>query len=345
MLKKITYAFIGLLLLLVAVALVVPLFLNPESMKAPMLRQIEAMTGYKVNVAGDVSVRLLPSARLRLADVSITSSLSAENDKPFAKARELDVGVKLLPLLSGKVEITRLALQNPELTLVQSAGKNNWQTKPAMTKPATTESAKTNGDAAVASAILLQAFEISDGALSYKNTQTGQQVVMSGLNVEAGMRALDAPFTFAAKTVWNGKPAKLKLTLDSLAAVLNNNQSPLVFSFASDGLSADLKGLLDPLKFSGALAIKSDSVMQAIAWLSGAKPVADALPVKLDIKGESVCALNNCGLNNATIQVNDTLLLGSIKANMAGARPEIAADFSTKLLDMTPYLAKKNGGV
>ena len=99
--------------------LALPLLLDANQFRGVVQSQLEAALGRKVAL-GNMSVKLFP-ARLRVDDFAIADD-PAFSASPFVKARQLDVVVALLPLLSKQVQVDSLLLEQPEVTLLKGAG-------------------------------------------------------------------------------------------------------------------------------------------------------------------------------------------------------------------------------
>ncbi len=68
---------------------------------------------------GDMHLSVFPP-RFRVQNPSVSDDPAFSTDAPFVKAQELDVSVKLLPLLHKQVEIDSLELQRPSVNLIKN---------------------------------------------------------------------------------------------------------------------------------------------------------------------------------------------------------------------------------
>ena len=75
---------------------------------------------------GNMRLKLFPP-RFGVQDLAIADDPRFSPDAPFVKANELDVSVKLLPLLHKQIEIASLNLQRPNVNLIKNqAGEWNF---------------------------------------------------------------------------------------------------------------------------------------------------------------------------------------------------------------------------
>jgi uncharacterized protein involved in outer membrane biogenesis len=95
--------------------------------KHPIERRVEAATGREFSIEGDLSVHLglVPTLRaegLRLAN----AEWAAQED--MARIDSLEISIRLLPLLRGRLELPVLRLDKPHLLLERNeSGEANWK--------------------------------------------------------------------------------------------------------------------------------------------------------------------------------------------------------------------------
>jgi AsmA protein len=80
--------------------------------------ELEQRLGRKVTL-GQMHLSVLPP-RFRVQNIAILEDPKFPNPKPFIQADQLDVSVKLMPLLSKSIEIDSLKLQRPTVELVKN---------------------------------------------------------------------------------------------------------------------------------------------------------------------------------------------------------------------------------
>lgn len=338
MLRKLSLTFLGLIAALIAAAAVVPMFVTPNHFKAPIMRQLEAATGYQINLGGDIALRVLPFPKLRAQNVSVSGPYSG--GKAFAQLEALDVGVQLMPLLRGKVAITGVSLKKPVLNLRRDKNGDNWQ-------PATQKRVMEKGEQNPASSakpmpatvpnIALDGVEIESGTLSYRDMVGGTAVALSNLDLKVGLGSLSSPVELKGKAVLNGKPVTLKGNFGSLKALQGKESAPLSLAFSSEPLVFAANGTVADSAFTGDVEVNSSSLTAAIAWLTGQKP-KNELVVRTALKGKARCSATRCGVAEAKLEVDDMAFTGSASVDMASSKPSFTADLATDSLNISPYL-------
>lgn len=106
--RVLLYLIVVPVLLVVAAALLIPLLVDEDRLMALAADTLEQRTGATLTVNGGASFSLLPRIALELDEVEL--ALPGES-QPDLSARSLDIGVQLMPLFSGKVEIEALLLK------------------------------------------------------------------------------------------------------------------------------------------------------------------------------------------------------------------------------------------
>lgn len=105
--KLILFLIVVPVLLLVAAAVLLPLFLDKDKVLAIAATALQEKTGATLTVAGETSLSLYPGVGVSLADAAVTLP---GKQQPDFRARALEIGVQLMPLFSGNVEIDSIRL-------------------------------------------------------------------------------------------------------------------------------------------------------------------------------------------------------------------------------------------
>lgn len=123
--------FLGALMVVaLTTALVAPFFIDWSAWRHQIEAYAEQATGRSVTIAGDVSIRLLPSPRIVLSDVRIANPPDTVSDR-FVSARSVDIDMALGPLLKGRVEVTSLVVDGAVFQFEHmGSGFGNWTVEP-----------------------------------------------------------------------------------------------------------------------------------------------------------------------------------------------------------------------
>jgi uncharacterized protein involved in outer membrane biogenesis len=106
------------LVVVVTVAVLAATF-NVNQYRGSIQSQLERRLGRSVSL-GEMSLSFFPP-RFRVQNLAISDDPRFSPDAPFVKAQELDVAVKLIPLLHKQFEIDSLSLQRPSVNLIKNS--------------------------------------------------------------------------------------------------------------------------------------------------------------------------------------------------------------------------------
>src|SRR5258706_2213195 len=95
----------GLLLLVVAAAVYLALFFDPNAHKAELQRLVREQTGRELELPGELKLRLFPWVAIETGRASLGNA-AGFGAEPMVAIEHARVGLKLLPLLHGKAEIS-----------------------------------------------------------------------------------------------------------------------------------------------------------------------------------------------------------------------------------------------
>jgi hypothetical protein len=124
--------YIGVLLVVAVLgALAAPFVIDWNGYRARLETYGEQLTGRKVAIGGDISVRLFPWPRLIVDGVRV-QNLPGTSEPDFLTAQRVVVRLALAGLLNGSIRVEQIEAEQPSLTLERSpSGAWNWHLSPA----------------------------------------------------------------------------------------------------------------------------------------------------------------------------------------------------------------------
>ena len=206
---KILAAVVGLLVLIV---ILVPFLVSGETFRPTLESRLTAALGRKVTL-GHLSFSLL-SGSLVADNIAIADDPAFSN-KPFIQAKQLKVGVELMPLIFNReVHITNLVIDTPSISLVQNQG-GKWNFSSIGGKsPSSPEQPSGTTELSVGE------LKISNGSASVSTVPpTARPLVYSSVNLDVKQFgfANNFPFEVSASLPANGA-LKLKGTAGPISA-------------------------------------------------------------------------------------------------------------------------------
>src|SRR6202035_4286889 len=117
----------GALLALVVIGLVaLLLFVDPNRYRGDIERVAKEHSARVLNLHGQLELKIFPWLALSVHDVQL-SNPEGFGTQPFMTVQNASIGVKLLPLLGKRLEVSRIALDGVNVNLVSRGEENNWK--------------------------------------------------------------------------------------------------------------------------------------------------------------------------------------------------------------------------
>lgn len=294
--------------------------------------QLEQRLDRKVTL-GNMSLGIFPP-RFRVQNLTIADDPNFDKIKPFLQAQELDVSVKLLPLLHKSVEINSLNLQRPSVELVKNAqgvwnfstlGANPQaqpqpgQTQPSQpapqSKPAPSTTGPKPGPTESKEQFSLGELAITDGQVAITDQQNRKpRTVYDHINVTLTDFAPDTPFSVDASVHLPGQGSQ-QIRLQGKGGPLAQG-NPIATPFHG---SLDLKGvgIGDFQKF-----LQTPALVNTDGVLSGHTSIANengklAATGQMNLDKPRVHGLDVGYPISADYDINDDLTSDLVKVNKA----------------------------
>jgi AsmA protein len=295
-------------ILLAAAVVIVPMVVDPNDYKPQIVATAEQKLGRSLAIEQDLRLSVFPWLGLETGGVRVGNAPGFEAPY-FAEVEELGVKVKLMPLLSQRVEVDTLVIRGLRLNLEKDAqGRTNWDDLAAEQAPGE-DQAPAPDEAAAPLALSIQGIRIEDARVSWDDRQAGQQYVIEGLRLVTGVLEpgrevpVEAGVTFSSSQPAMTLKAALETRVSSDAELTRLSAAGLVLELDASGeglpaggarlnLAADLvidrqadSLRVEGLKISGpAMSAEGEltvQAMQADPAVSGSLRIAETNPKTL----------------------------------------------------------------
>lgn len=175
----------GLIALTVAALVAAVMMFDPNNFRGQLSAEVKDRYHRDLQV-GDIKLHVFPWLSVKISKVSISNAEGFGKD-PFAQIGELNLGVRLLPLLKErKVEASGIALSDLNLNLEKNAkGESNWADfiKPDDKKD---EDKDKKNDIIKVEDIDISGIELSNATIHFNDAQTGKSYAAEKLNLSTG---------------------------------------------------------------------------------------------------------------------------------------------------------------
>jgi len=246
----------ALLVLIIIAAVSIPLLFDPNVLRTHISTAVEDQTGRELRV-GTVKLSVFPWLRVRLSEVEMPNA-SGFGPTPFAQAREIAVGVKLMPLLfDHRLEASAIEVDSLRLDLATHAdGSSNWDDLVAHVEardeqappPGAPPPPATPAGDEMPWTFSIAGLSVKHSSLRFEDGVSGQTYALSEINLDTGSIEAGAPFDLSA----SARAASTVQTLDADLSFEGRMVPDLdTKTLRIENLVAELEGSGDGLKTTG----------------------------------------------------------------------------------------------
>lgn len=250
-----------LLAIVIAAVVALLLFVDPNKYRGDIENAARQHTSRELVIRGQLGLKIFPWLALSVHDVSL-SNPPGYGTQPFMTVQNASIGVKLLPLLAKRVEVSRISLDGVAINLVSRGEHNNWQDL-SESKTRQAQSPESTGPSS--GSLFIEGVDLTKSSLVYRDEVKKSTTELGNLELHSGRLELSPERTSLAKFEFQGS----LLTRTDAAKGAEAPRS-MAFSLRTDGLSADSAQTLSPAK----IEVKIGDTTLEIA-LSGEKLSTD----------------------------------------------------------------------
>ena len=338
---KFVYAFLVVLVLLVAALFLVPSFLDWEQFKPEITERLEAITGRKIAIDGPVEVSILPTPSVRAADLRVANAPGAAAPD-LAQIKSLDLSLSLGPLLGGDVAVTSLEMVEPVFELQRLAdGRPNWLSESAPGQ-GTEESDAGEPEETDAGLTRIDSATITNGTIVYRHGDAEPPERIYGIDAALTARSLNGPFRGEGRLAVRGRAIGFKFATGtvgddrtvpaSLEATFGGERGNALFE-------GTLRGLDATPAFDGSVRAEASdfgTLLNALAVDLGSlpeAPLAGAFSAKgaLSVGAEAIAA------SELQVRLGESQATGALSWE-GGEVPRLGANIDLNRIDLDRFL-------
>jgi AsmA protein len=344
-LKWSALAVIALIVVAIGALLVIPQFLDPNRYKPQLERYVIETTGRPLTVGGDVRLSLFPWAGASFSDLKLGNPATFV-EKDFLTVKSFVVRVKLWPLLSKKVEVDRLVVEEPHLFLVTNKdGSVNWDfgAKPAPVKPSPHAKPATPAGWPIAS-LLVGELSLQNGLIAMIDHGKESRLEVAALNAALRDVSFDRPVRLTLSAAVNQKPLSAEGRFGPLGPNPGQGSVPLELTAAAFGqLQLKVKGTLENLLVAPIGRMDAEvaefSPRRLLSEIGQPLPAAADSKVleRVSLRARVSADAKSVAVSDAVLVLDDSKLNFSAKASEF-AKPNIAFDLHLDQINIDRYL-------
>ena len=320
------------LLAAVAVGIVVygaaSYLISADAVRRQVLSEIQAVTGLNPTLSGPASVSLFPSGSVSFADVTL-----GDAKRPALTAERLTARLRLIPLLTGRVEISDVTLERPTIAIdVDPDGNTNWSGLiDTLTR------SQNRGPVRVAA---FSEMRIDSGTVLVNSPSQKVNEVLTGVEFSLAWPSISKSFGATGRLIWHDEPLDVTMTLGDFPAALAGNRSGLKVRVAGKPIKAAFEGAISvkpTLKIEGTVAADAASMREALVW-AGQKPLPGGGFGHFAIKAQANVTGGSIGLSNVNLELDGNTAEG-VLTFVTDGRKTLQGTLASEALDLTPYVS------
>ena len=311
----------------VLILLAIPLFINANSFRPAIEKQLTEALGRKVQV-GSLSLSIF-SGSFSADDFSIADDPKFSN-KPFLTAKSFHVGIEVMPLITSKtLNVTGLTIEKPELNLVRNQqGVWNFSTLGSGATPP----AQSSTPAQPAPEFKIAKLELKDGRATITSLGSNKPSVYENVNITVSN--LSATTQFPAEVTANlpgGGTFKLEGNIGPLNST-NASLTPLDTKVTIKDLDLAKSGFFDAGSGMAGLVditntlVSKDGTAHAVGTVNATKlqlvsgGAPSGVPIDIDFVVDYVLASSTGTVSQGNIKI------GKAVAHLTGTFQQTASD-------------------
>lgn len=322
--------------LIVAIAAILPFVVPVDAYRGEIETKATEATGRQLKIDGKLKLTVFPELGVEANKVTL-ANVPGGHAPYFAAMDSLRVGVKLIPLFSGRIEVSQVTLDRPEINLeADKAGNGNW----SLGKKTATPSAGGGGMTERAS---FQGIRIRDGRIAYRDDATGKSRELDHIDLDIALTSFAEPLSIDGSLVTGGEKISVAGKIASPQALMKGEPTPVDLSLTSDLVQASFKGsLAGANNADGVLKLDTPSLRKLAAWAG--KPLTPGGGLKhLSLEGKLAAKGKRDEFSAIKLVLDQMTLTGSLAMDRSGTVPFLSGTLAVNRLDLNPYLAAPGG--
>ncbi|HEY8566485.1 MAG TPA: AsmA-like C-terminal region-containing protein [Beijerinckiaceae bacterium] len=310
----------------VMVALV-PWTVSSSFLNDAVSRQLREVYGLEFAVGGRSSIAFLPAPRLKFEDVTLTAG-----SQPVVRGGHLRGEFRILPLLTGRMELAEVSLAGSRIDVVtDETGRNPWQD--------VAHRLRARAEGRDSSDMHVRRLLLSGGYIVVQDQRSGGEWLVRDVNVIANWSSPTSPVDLAGSLTWRGEPLTFSFSDSRPGAILAGRSTRFVLDAVTPGARLSLRGDAnggEDARIVGWSRFETRSLRDTLRW-SGAELPLGSLTGAVTFEGDFTAERRSLSWPAVRLTLGADRLDGALSARLEGSRPKITATLAAEGLNLTDY--------
>ncbi len=344
--KRIIFSVVLLIGLIVFGLLTLPFVVTPQMIKKQLNAQISRLSDETLTYKGEPSLTFNPFLGIELHQVTLKGNRQTDEEPDLLEIESLQFGVKILPILFGKIRFSEFKLIRPRFNLyLREDGSANWTSTAKTTellKPlAVVEGAAANS-AAQPGRIKLGDFDIVDAIVEARVVDHGSPIRISNLNAKLRWPNLASSWNIKGKGIWRGEQIEFSNFAGNPLALFTSGKSPIRARLSSPSLNGSFDGMaimVGGMQLHGSAKVATPSLPRLYEMFVGENKQT-TLPIgDIKIEGNVRANAHEVRFDDVVLGLGSNVATGNMQLNWNNdARPKISGTLAFSSLDVSPIV-------
>lgn len=330
--------------------LYVVVFFDPNDFKDDIESQVLEQTGVKLSIGKPIEWSFFPWFALDIGGVQV--DLPEPSEKPFVELEQVRLGLKVMPLLRGQIEMSDVVLREPQIYLeLDKQGVGNWEQltggADSGDAAASTENPEdvSSGEASGIEIDIAQV-QIVDAQIIFNDLSVGERYELKDFNFSASninfeeYFPVDMRFDLLASGITANSDISMKMNyaLDQERLEINDLKYQVNANFSKENMA--IQGdLATNVAIDLAKSYYNISSFEADLGVLSPAISSESVPLKLKFKGaldllDSEIILSDLNANSLGMNIN-----GDINVQNFSEKPLISGRLETNKFDLKKIMA------
>jgi uncharacterized protein involved in outer membrane biogenesis len=329
------------LLLIVILLSIIRIPIDLSSYKGPVESAASLALGRTVKIDDKIVITTSVRPIFSLEGLRIYNPKGFEKGD-FLKMKTAEIQVRLLPLLLGKLQISKFRVKGLAVMLVEKkTGAVNWSSQtPEEPKPEPPPPPKPSSEESqlelTSDSLVLAKLVLEDISVDYRSPGQAEPLQFK-IDECTGDMLPGRPFILSMKGKLVGEPYVTTIEIGSLQELVEDNRSRMEIKAEIAKTQFDFAGSLDLAKALRSLHLNAMVTGERLDSLNGLLDL-DLPPVK-SYKAAAQLAMrrDRVDLTDLILQVGKSKLTGKMTTDRSGGKPEVAIELNSPLIQLDDF--------